>query len=204
VLLEITFAGGEEGIWFRVRQDGMARNFAADAIARHPALSAVLRLIADEVDMSKTPAPALLELLCRGLLLYVERMAVSVPLPKWGRPVRDRRVEKAVELLNLEPAKYWTVDLLARRVGLSRPAFARQFVRTMRLSPMRYLTERRMLLAAALLRDSDAALAEVAARVGYRSPFAFSRAFKRYHHVAPGIYRQAPPSGHAVALALAA
>ena len=86
-----------------------------------------------------------------------------------------------------------TVESLARRVGLSRPVFAREFQRALGLSPMRYLTQRRMLAAAALLLGSDAALAEVARRVGYESEFAFNRAFKRHYQVPPGVYRQQPP-----------
>jgi AraC-like DNA-binding protein len=57
---------------------------------------------------------------------------------------------------------------------------------------MRYLTQRRMQVAAALLQGSDAALAEVARRVGYESEFAFNRAFKRHYEVPPGVYRQRP------------
>lgn len=86
----------------------------------------------------------------------------------------------------------WTVELLARAVGLSRPAFARQFLRLMRYSPMHYLTCRRMQRAAELLRQSDSSLAEIASEVGYRSEFAFSRAFKRHYRAAPSVYRQGP------------
>jgi AraC-like DNA-binding protein len=96
------------------------------------------------------------------------------------------------------------VELLARAVGLSRPAFARQFLSILGLSPMRYLTQRRLQLAAALLLESDAALAEVAARVGYRSEFAFSRAFRKQYQVPPGVYRHRPPTAAVVALRIAA
>jgi AraC-like DNA-binding protein len=118
---------------------------------------------------------------------------MPVPLPRWGRPLRDRRVERAIELLNQDIARRWTVETLARQVGLSRPVFAREFQRMLGLSPMRYLTQRRMQEAAALLIGSDAALAEVARRVGYESEFAFNRAFKRQFQVPPGIYRQQRP-----------
>jgi AraC-like DNA-binding protein len=209
VLVEATFSGGPEGIWFRLTQAGQhglstTRVFSRDAIARHPALSAVLRLIADEVDLAKPRSEALLSSLFRSLLVYVSRLSTPVPLPRWGRPLRDARVEKAIELLNADIAKRWTVDLLARAVGLSRPAFARQFLRILGLSPMRYLTQQRMQLAATILLGSDAALAEVATRVGYRSEFAFNRAFKRHYQVPPGVYRQEPPTAMATVYRLAA
>jgi AraC-like DNA-binding protein len=204
VSVEATFSGGPQGIWFRLTQAGESRVFTRDAIARHPALSAVLRLIADEVDLAKPRSEALLSFLFRSLLVYVSRISTPVPLPRWGRPLRDARVEKALELLNADIAKRWTVDLLARAVGLSRPAFARQFLRILGLSPMRYLTQKRMQLAASILIGSDAALAEIATRVGYRSEFAFNRAFKRHYQVPPGVYRQQPTTAMATAYPLAA
>lgn len=204
VRVEATFSGGPDGIWFCLTQKGESRVFSRDAIARHPALSAVLRLIADEVDVSKPSSQPLLASLFRSLLVYVDRMATPVPLPRWGRPLRDARVERALELLNADISKRWTVELLARAVGLSRPVFARQFVRVLGLSPMRYLMQQRLQLAAAILVGSDAALAEVALRVGYRSEFAFNRAFKRHYQVPPGVYRQQPPTALHVAYRIAA
>jgi AraC-like DNA-binding protein len=188
--VEATFSGGPDGISLRIRQDGADHAFPRERLRHHPALSAVLRLMADEVELGKGLNEALLAGLVRTLLLYVERLETLVPLPRWGRPFRDTRVEKALAVLNAEIEKRWTVELLARRVGLSRPAFARQFQRVLGLSPMRYLTERRMQLAAALLLGTDAGLSEVATRVGYGSEFAFNRAFKRHHRVPPGFYRR--------------
>jgi AraC-like DNA-binding protein len=190
LLVELTFSGGPDGIWFRLVEGGRERTFRREVLARHPALSAVLRLVADEVDLAKRPSEPLLAGLVRALLVYVARLETPVPLPRWGRPLRDARVEKALAVLNADIEKRWTVELIARKVGLSRPALARQFQRVLGLSPMRYLTERRMQRAAELLLGTDAGLAEVATRVGYRSEFAFNRAFKRHHHVPPGVYRR--------------
>jgi AraC-like DNA-binding protein len=201
VLIEATFSGGPDGMWFRLTQGGESRVFSREAVARHPALSAVLRLIADEVDLAKPSSEALVAFLFRSLLVYVRRMETPVPLPKWGRPLRDSRIEKALELLNQDISKRWTVALLARAVGLSRPVFARQFLHVLGLSPMRYLTQKRMQVAASLLLGSDASLADVASRVGYRSQFAFNRAFKRHHQVPPGVYRQRPTATAELALA---
>lgn len=203
VRVDATFSGGPDGMWFSVTRDGVTRLFSRETVARHPALSAVLRLIADEVDLKKPLSDALLPFLFRSLLVYARRMSTPVPLPRWGRPLRDGRVERALELLNRDIARRWTVDSLARAVGLSRPAFARQFLRVLGLSPMRYLTQQRMQAAAAMLIGSDAALAEIAQHVGYRSEFAFNRAFKKHYQVPPGVYRQGTTTGP-LALRLAA
>lgn len=190
--LEITFSGGADGVWFRLLDGSGARAFSREVVEGHRPLAAILRLIGDEVELAKSPSDALLGLLFQSLLVYVSRMTEALPRPRWGRPLRDRRIERALELLEGDLSKYWTVDHLARAVGLSRPVFARQFVRMLQLSPMRYLMQRRMQVAAELLLDTDAALAEIATRVGYQSEFAFGRAFKRHHGVAPGTYRRQP------------
>jgi hypothetical protein len=94
-------------------------------VARHPALAAVLRLIADEVDFANDSSPALLALLFQSLLVYVARIPGAAPLPYWlsgtraraqSRPLRDRPIERALELLNADLSKRWTVELLARAV----------------------------------------------------------------------------------------
>jgi AraC-like DNA-binding protein len=69
---------------------------------------------------------------------------------------------------------------------------------------MRYLTQRRMQVAAALLFASEVGLAEVAARVGYVSEFAFNRAFKRHYRMPPGEYRRHVSTPTTVAMRLAA
>jgi AraC-like DNA-binding protein len=204
LLVEMTFSGGPDGIWFRLAERGVERAFRREDLARHPALSAVLRLVADEIELARSPSEALLVGLVRALLVYVARIELPVPLPHWGRPFRDTRVEKALAVLNADIEKRWTVELLARKVGLSRPSLARQFQRVLGLSPMRYLTERRLQLAAALLLGTDAGLAEVATRVGYRSEFAFNRAFKRHHGIPPGVYRRTVASALPGAVRMAA
>jgi AraC-like DNA-binding protein len=202
--VEATFSGGPEGVWFRFVEGGTARVFSREEVAQQRPLAAILRLIADEVELSKSPSDALLGLLFRSLLVYVARASQAVPRPQWGRPLRDRRIERALALLDSDLSKFWTVEQLARAVGLSRPVFAREFVRMLQLSPMRYLTQRRMEVAADLLLESDATLADIAGRVGYQSEFAFGRAFKRHHHVAPGTFRRQPLSARSTALCLAA
>lgn len=204
LLLTARFSGGADGVTLSVKHERERREFDRRAVAEHPAISGVLRLIADEVEHGKKNNGELLEYLFQSLVVYCARVNTAVPLPRWGRVVRDPRIERAVELLNRDIQKRWTVELLAKAVGLSRPVFARQFLTVLGLSPMRYLTQRRMQVAAAMLFASDAGLAEVAARVGYTSEFAFNRAFKRFYQVPPGEYRRQVPNIAPVAMRLAA
>ncbi len=83
----------------------------------------------------------------------------------------------------------WTVAELGATGGLSRAAFARRFTALVGEPPLTYLTWWRMTTAGRLLRHDDLSLREVAGRTGYTSEFAFAKAFKREHGMAPGRYR---------------
>ncbi|WP_437961897.1 AraC family transcriptional regulator [Sorangium sp. So ce119] len=102
----------------------------------------------------------------------------------------DRRVARALQLIQEKPAARWTIEALARAAGLSRAAFARRFLAELGVPPLRYVAELRMQRAAELLAEGDRSLASVAAEVGYDSEFAFSRAFKRHTGEAPGAFRR--------------
>jgi AraC-like DNA-binding protein len=110
---------------------------------------------------------------------------------------RDPQVERAIELMRGELGTRWTVTTLARKVGLSRPAFARRFVASTGDSPLKYLTRLRMEQAASLLHSSHEGLSHVGEQVGYESEFAFNRAFKRHHGLSPGSFRRAIRVGSA-------
>lgn len=190
VTLTARFSGLEQGVSLEFTDEEKSMVLDRTKVSQHPAISGVMRLVADEVELGATEDDGVLEHLFRCLFVYCSRIAQAQPLPKWGRVVRDPRIERAVELLNRDIAKRWTVELLAKAVGLSRPVLARQFIAVLGLSPMRYLTQRRMQRAAALLFAGDAPLTEVASRVGYQSEFAFNRAFRRHFGVPPGQYRK--------------
>jgi AraC-like DNA-binding protein len=113
--------------------------------------------------------------------------------------ISDPYVARALAAMKAEPARRWTVAALSRVAGLSRAPFARRFVRATGTSPLRWLAEHRLGIARSRLLASDATLASIAAQVGYRSEFAFSKAFKRRFGIAPAFFRRfavsAPLSG---------
>jgi len=108
----------------------------------------------------------------------------------WLVGLRDPLVGRALALLHERPARPWTLPRLAKEVGSSRSTLADRFTHFVGLSPMRYLGNWRMQLAARLLADGTSKLSAVAADVGYDSEAAFSRAFKKIVGVAPANWRQ--------------
>jgi AraC-like DNA-binding protein len=102
----------------------------------------------------------------------------------------DPAITAALRTIHQEPARQLTVEALGTKAGLSRAAFSRRFTSLVGKAPLGYLTWWRMTLAVQLLRDSDKPVQTVAQRAGYTSEFAFTKAFKREHGVAPGRYRR--------------
>lgn len=109
----------------------------------------------------------------------------------WLAGVRDRVVGAALAALHRQPAHPWTLEELARSVGASRSVLAERFQRLMGVSPMQYLTQWRMVMAANLLRRSGAQLAHIAQDVGYQADTAFIRAFRRQYGQSPAAWRRA-------------
>jgi AraC-like DNA-binding protein len=115
----------------------------------------------------------------------------------WLAGLRDRFVARALGLMHASPAQPWTVEELARRVGMSRSGFAQRFAELLGVPPMQYLAQWRMQAAARLLLETRATVAAVALDVGYDSEAAFTRAFKRLVGKPPAAWRREREPGAA-------
>jgi AraC-like DNA-binding protein len=109
----------------------------------------------------------------------------------WLSGLRDRHVGAALVLMHGRPAHAWTLDALAREVGLSRSVFAQRFSEMVGMPAMQYLSNWRLQIAARMLTSQRLSIAEAAAKVGYDSEAAFNRAFKKRVGVPPGAWRRA-------------
>jgi AraC-like DNA-binding protein len=109
----------------------------------------------------------------------------------WLSGLGDRLVGAALNAMHARPAHPWTLDELARAAGTSRSVLAERFQQLVGISPMLYLTQWRMMLAANILSRSNAPLASVAEDVGYQTDTAFSRAFRREFGAPPATWRRA-------------
>lgn len=108
----------------------------------------------------------------------------------WLSGLRDPHVGEALRLIHARPREEWTLDRLAREVGLSRTAFASRFTHYVGVSPMHYLARWRLQLAGRLLERPGMSIAQAGAEVGYESEAAFNRAFKKFVGIPPGTWRK--------------
>jgi AraC-like DNA-binding protein len=104
-------------------------------------------------------------------------------------PPRQDPIADALRLIEANPAANWTVERLARSVGMGRSNFAAHFTQQVGRAPMELVAEQRMEHAASLLRQGKLKIAEISEMAGYGSEAAFSRRFTRHFGISPSQMR---------------
>jgi len=112
----------------------------------------------------------------------------------------SRHLQRAKDLVDSRYAEALTVDDLAGAAGLSRAHFSREFRRTFGDTPHAYLLTRRLERAAALLRGTDANVADICMAVGLESVGSFTTSFVRMFGKTPVAYRASFPPAATYAL----
>jgi AraC-like DNA-binding protein len=157
-----------------------------------PWVSATVQLMLAE---SASPGPGsviILQRLADVLFVQALRSASSRSScpPSGLAALSDSAVHEALGLLHRQVSRPWTVEELAKRVGLSRSGFAARFRSLVGEPPLQYLARWRIARAAELLSETKTSIGEVATSVGYESVPSFSKAFKRWRGVSPGAFRR--------------
>ena len=160
-----------------------------------PWLSQFIRLATIESADKRAGGESVLAKLSELMFIEVIRRYLEALPPEqagWLAGLRDPFVGKALSLMHGDPARNWTIEDLAKEVGLSRSVLAERFTDLVGMPPMQYLAKWRMQIASELLSGGSANIATVAAEIGYGSEAAFSRAFKKMVGVPPSAWRRRP------------
>ncbi len=107
----------------------------------------------------------------------------------------DQRLKRAIGVMCDRLAEPIDLGTAARAAGVSKSHFSRLFRQHLGTTPQRFLEERRIERACALLRATPLSVQDVAQQTGFASPFYFSLRFKRRIGYAPRAYRAAAASG---------
>lgn len=156
-------------------------------------LAHLARQATSESEGSRAGGETVLAKLAELMFVEVIRQHVdSLPQDSrgWLSGLRDAHVSHALRLIHGQPASNWTLENLAREIGLSRSVFADRFTHYVGISPMQYVGRWRMQLAARRLESPGVSVAQAGAEVGYESEAAFNRAFKKFVGVPPGAWRR--------------
>jgi AraC-like DNA-binding protein len=106
---------------------------------------------------------------------------------------RTRHLLRAKDLIDARYREPLDVPTLAGAAHLSPAHFSREFRRVFGQTPHQYLLMRRLERAAALLRHTDRAVAEICLAVGLRSLGSFTTSFRRAFGLSPAAYRASQP-----------
>jgi AraC family transcriptional regulator len=103
----------------------------------------------------------------------------------------DRRIRRAVELMNAQLHRDLPLSEIAAAAYISPFHFARVFKKLTGATPHAYLASLRATRAQTLLAETDLSVTEVGARVGYASSSHFSKAFRGATGMTPRSFRSA-------------
>lgn len=142
------------------------------------------------------PAPAgkmLIETLAAALGVHVVRHYSNLaPASKSSPPARGaldpRRLRRVTDFIEAHLGDDLTIESLAKEACLRPYHFARAFKAATGTAPHRYLTERRIGRAMALIAEGELPLTGIADECGFSSRAHFTRWFKRSVGTTPGEY----------------
>ncbi|MDQ5834571.1 MAG: AraC family transcriptional regulator [Actinomycetota bacterium] len=166
----------------------------ASGASRSDRIESTLRLLALEARELGPGGEAVITRLADILVIQAIRSWIETdPAARtgWLGALQDRQIGRALAMIHRDPARAWTVAALADELAMSRSAFAARFTELVDEPAMQYVTRWRMHVAHTTLQDEGATIAELAARLGYRSEAAFARAFKRVVGIPPGSVKRA-------------
>ena len=127
-------------------------------------------------------------------LLFIRTLrswALESPLGQgWVSAAADPRIGKVLAAIQHDPARPWALQQLAAIAGMSRTAFACRFMDVIGQSPIAYLNQWRLDLAADILRNQNHSISQLMLHVGYNSEASFGRAFKLRYGQSPMQWRR--------------
>ncbi|MEM9483457.1 MAG: AraC family transcriptional regulator [Cyanobacteria bacterium P01_F01_bin.116] len=128
-----------------------------------------------------------LELLAAQLAVWVDQRPTTAAM--WLCPEDMGRLHQARDILTQRMTAPPSLSELARLVGLNERKLKQGFRQQFGTTVFGYLREYRMNQAKELLHKPNLTIAGIATQVGYKSPEAFSNAFRRRFSVNPKTYQ---------------
>ncbi len=159
-------------------------------------LEASIAMAARELTAGRVSSRAIMVQLSELMLIEALRAYLETERHPsgWLAGMADPRIARALACLHANLTTPAPVEALADVAGMSRSAFVQRFTDVMGVGPGRYALNLRIDSARLLLQDTKLTMAEIAHRVGYDAPEAFSRSFKRKTGHTPAEWRASQQS----------
>lgn len=164
----------------------------AKEIGRFDQVDLAINLLANETvkpDVgSDTMTQALVDIIFTQIIRKIIAQKNATP-QTWSHALHNAHIRSALELMHADCSHDWSLDELAKRVGLSRAGFAQKFKTALGAPPLQYLTTLRVQKAMDLLSNTTDKMEAVSQAVGYKDAFSFSKAFKKIAGMPPKEFR---------------
>jgi len=160
---------------------------------RFDTIDQAIQMLATETVRGEVGSDTVIQALLDILFTHIVRKIIArqdAQPQSWAQGLRHVQIKAALELLHADCAREWTLDALARQVGLSRSGLALKFKQAVGSAPLQYLTTIRIQKAIHLLSTTTDKLETVSQAVGYKDAFGFSKAFKKLTGQSPREFRQ--------------
>lgn len=105
-------------------------------------------------------------------------------------PVSDHKVERLLQRIQDNPAKWWTVAEMAEYCNISENYLRTLFRKHTGLAPKEYIDNLKMNRAVEMLNNPQMKIYEIAERLGYVDNYHFIRRFTKVLGQSPGKYRK--------------
>lgn len=151
-----------------------------------PMLADTLRWMFAEAANVHCGREAVLERLFELLIILLLRHLLDHHLLHTGMMagLADTRLVRSLLQMHNSPERAWSIAELASESNMSRAAYALHFKNVIGQTPADYLLSWRISLAQKLMREGRS-ITLIAAQVGYESPSALARAFRRKTGLSP-------------------
>lgn len=164
-----------------------------DLMERQPEMHAILAAMEIEMAEDRPGSAGILARLADVVAALIVRGWIECGCDNASGVItalRDPRLARVLVALHKDPGREWSIPAMADLMGASRSVFSERFTTIVGVSPLRYVTDLRMRIAAGWLAQEGSSVASVAHRLGYGSQAAFTRAFKRVIGTSPGNLRR--------------
>ena len=102
----------------------------------------------------------------------------------------EEYVNRAIDLIKENYFNGYSVDDVARELGLTRSYLYKLFIRYQGISPMKCIEEHRFTRACEIFKTQNVIVSDVARAVGFNDQFYFSRKFREVIGISPTEYQK--------------
>jgi len=148
----------------------------------------ILRRMADRVVLNRNTAYSSFEML--EFFMGIFKQHGNCRGAQQTKGAADLYAEAAVNYINNNLYNAITVKELTEITGISQPYLFKIFTEKFGKSPKQYISDRKLLYAQKLLRETDLTVTQIAASVGFGDVLAFSKFFAGHVGVSPRKYRE--------------